>query len=118
MTLLIPGDVQEVLAVPRKERKQLFVTRLAMEYAENIKDAGFPQEQSSQRVRRPRPSAAPQRGGPATDMMMPGMMPDMMMEMFGGPAAPGGARACDGNQNNSSKRRRTEGGSFGFYSSD
>lgn len=37
------GDVQKVISVPRGERRQLFVTRFAVEYAADLETAAFPQ---------------------------------------------------------------------------
>jgi len=38
------SDVQKVASVPRGERKQLFVTRFAVEYAPDLETAPFPQD--------------------------------------------------------------------------
>jgi type IV pilus assembly protein PilM len=37
------GNVQAVRAVPRRQRKQLFVTNIAVDYTDDIATAGFPQ---------------------------------------------------------------------------
>ena len=93
------GDAQGVVAIPRGERKQLFVTRFAMEYAVDVKIAGFPELGGSQSVRRTR-SRSPKGGGMSPDMMMPGMMmmPPGMMDGFGpmggGMPMQGGAAAA------------------------
>ncbi|MHC5180034.1 MAG: hypothetical protein ACYSOS_05865, partial [Planctomycetota bacterium] len=41
------GDVEGVLAVPRGDRQQLFVTRFAMEYSKDVETADFPSIDSS-----------------------------------------------------------------------
>ena len=88
------GDVQGVMAVPRDQRKQLFVTRFAMEYTEDVENAAFPEPGSGRSTRGTRSRTS--RGGEmpgGMDMMMPGMMPGMM-EGFGpaaGGSRPGGA---------------------------
>jgi len=95
------GDVQGVVAVPRGERKQLFVTRFAMKYAADVKIADFPELGSSRSTYRTR-SRTPKGGEMSPDMMMPMMMPGMMpgmMEGFGpgvgGPmSAPGSSAAA------------------------
>jgi type IV pilus assembly protein PilM len=43
------GNVQTVAQVPRPERKQLFVTRFAVEYAGDLETASFPQLTTSMR---------------------------------------------------------------------
>lgn len=73
------GDVQAVMSVPRTERKQLFITRLSLEYAKDLDTAAFPQA-----VGRSSLPTGPRVTGPAMGemMMMEGMMPPMAM---GGP---------------------------------
>ena len=81
------GDIQGVVAVPRNERKQLFVTRFAMEYAQDVKTSDFPEQGSGRTSRRTSPRS---RGGMPDDMMMM----EMMMEGMGpagGMMPPGGA---------------------------
>ncbi|MHC4926285.1 MAG: pilus assembly protein PilM [Planctomycetota bacterium] len=59
------GNAQMVVGIPRNERKQLFLTRFAIEYTSDVETAGFPQ--SGGRSRSARPStpkkAKPSRGG-------------------------------------------------------
>ena len=47
------GDVEGVLAVPRAERKQLFVTRFAMEFTRDIENADFPEPDSGTSIYAP-----------------------------------------------------------------
>ncbi|MDH4202233.1 MAG: type IV pilus assembly protein PilM [Phycisphaerae bacterium] len=66
------GKVEEVLAVPRPERKQLFVTRFAMDFSRDLEKADFPKIETSR----------PGYRAPRRRRTMPGMMdPDMMMDM-------------------------------------
>ncbi len=65
------GDVQGVLAVPRGQRKQFFVTRFAMEYTKDVESAGFPEIGSSRPTRRTR----------SPDAEMPS---EIMLKMLGG----------------------------------
>ncbi|MCE5187237.1 MAG: pilus assembly protein PilM [Planctomycetaceae bacterium] len=72
------GNVEVIKSVPRPERKQMFVTRFAVEYAGDVEKAAFPQlvnkfERGF--------------GGPRAPVMGPQM--DMMM-MEGMPMMPGG----------------------------
>jgi type IV pilus assembly protein PilM len=85
------GDIQGVVAIPRHERKQLFVTRFAMEYAEDVKSSDFPEQGSGRTTRR---APTRRRGGAMPDeMMMEMMMPGMPggMPGTGGMPASGGA---------------------------
>jgi type IV pilus assembly protein PilM len=43
------GDVKKVLATPRSERKQLFVTRIAVDFTDDVATAGFPAQQAGTR---------------------------------------------------------------------
>ncbi|MCI0498180.1 MAG: pilus assembly protein PilM [Planctomycetales bacterium] len=65
------GNVEGVIGVARPERKLLFVTRLAVEYASDLKTAQFPQ-----------PGAQDRTGYPVTRTRGPGMDPKMMAEMM------------------------------------
>ena len=73
------SDAQAIAAIPRQERKQLFVTQFAMKYSESLETANFPEPGARVRTFRRRGSS---RGGGA-------MMDPMMMPGFGG-MMPGG----------------------------
>jgi type IV pilus assembly protein PilM len=79
------GRVEEVLAVPRSERKQLFVTRFAMDFSRDLEKADFPKIETG----RPGYRSSPRQ------KTVPGMVDPMMMEMMmdmrtggGSPAGP------------------------------
>ena len=76
------ANAQAVLAVPRPERKQLFVTRFAAEYTDDVATANFPQSNAKTRSRGSR--SIRRRGGGA----VPGGMPFGGFGGFGG--LPGG----------------------------
>ena len=80
------GDIQGVIAVPRGERKQLFVTRFAMEYTQDVKSADFPKLDSSRSTGRTHSRTT--RGGRMPMEMMPGR--PGMPGMRGMPGMPGG----------------------------
>jgi len=82
------GKVEEVLAIPRAERKQLFVTGYAMKFSRDLEKADFPKIETSRpgyrtphrRIKRP--------GKTEMDIEME-MMEMEMMEMEGFPGSPG-----------------------------
>ena len=87
------GNAQAVLEVPRTERKQLFITRFAAEYTDDVASSKFPQSNAKTRSRR---SGSRRRGGgvmpgmPGGFPMMPGGMPGGFPMMPGGmPGMPG-----------------------------
>ncbi|MEN8126266.1 MAG: type IV pilus assembly protein PilM [Planctomycetota bacterium] len=86
------GNVEGVLAVPREERKQLFVTRFAMEFTRDIENADFPKPDTGrtgyqQKYKKKKPGMDP--------MMDPMFMDEMgMMDGFGGAMPPGGGMAA------------------------
>ncbi len=105
------GNVQEVMAIERSERKQLFVTRFAIEYAEDVETAGFPQANTGTGRRSSRSSR--RRGAGAGPMMMP----DMMMPEFDmmRPMAPQGRPANNrGAAKGTGKDAEEETGGAGF----
>lgn len=67
------GNVQAVRAVPRQQRKQLFITNIAVDYTDDIVTAGFPQTNQQTGFRRPT-----RRGPVVPDVMF-------MRDEFGGP---------------------------------
>ena len=76
------GDVKKVLEIPRKERKQIFVTNMSVYFADDIATAEFGGEGFLKEGKRKKTT---------TGMfgMMPGMgMPGMMMPGMGMPGAP------------------------------
>jgi type IV pilus assembly protein PilM len=81
------GDVQGVVTIPRPERKQLFVTRFVMEFAEDVKLAPFPKPDSGRRRSRG-PRTRQQRGNMMDPMMMDPMRMRMMQMMEGGVPGP------------------------------
>ena len=76
------GDVEGVLAVPRGDRQQLFVTRFAMEYSKDVETADFPSIDSSKGYKI---SPTMPGGGGKEDMML--MRRNMMLRRggMGGP---------------------------------
>ena len=98
------GDIQGVLAIPRGERKQLFVTRFAMEYAKDVKTADFPKPGSGRTIRR----GATRRGSTAMDEMM------MMEMMMGEGMMPGGGMMPPGGGATPKKEEEQEEGGSGF----
>jgi type IV pilus assembly protein PilM len=79
------GNVEGVLTVPRSERKLLFVTRIAMEYSDDLKTAKFPQPDAARSMMfgggmmRPGRMAGPMLPfNPAGDML-PGEMEGLSM---------------------------------------
>jgi type IV pilus assembly protein PilM len=99
------GDIQGVIAIPRGERKQLFVTRFAMEYAKDVKTADFPKQGSGRTIRR----TSTRRGGAAGEGMMEMME---MMEMMRG--TPGGGGMMPGGGATPKKEEEQEEGGPGF----
>ena len=94
------GKVEEVLAIPRAERKQLFVTRFAMDFSRDLEKADFPKIETGRSGYR-----TPQRRRPVPGMMMDPMMMEMMMpgvDMRAGsmptPGSPGGIPGGDTEQ--------------------
>ena len=79
------GKVEEVMAVPRAERKQLFITSFAMQYATDLEKADFPKADTSGPGYR-----TPRRQGQVPGMLNP-MMDSFMMDPMMGRGAPGSA---------------------------
>ena len=82
------GDVDAIKAIPRAGRKQLFVTKVAIRYADNLAAEGFGESATR--------AASQSTGGGMGGMGMPGMggpgmgMPGMGMPGMGGPGMGGG----------------------------
>lgn len=83
------GDTRAILEIPRDQRKQLFVTRFAMEYTDDLQKSDFPTPDSGSRSYRSTPR---KKKGGDMDMMMDPMMMEMMMIGEGGGMPPGGQR--------------------------
>ncbi|HOK95016.1 MAG TPA: pilus assembly protein PilM [Anaerohalosphaeraceae bacterium] len=79
------GNVEGVLAVPRPERKLLFITRIAMEYSDDLAKAKFPQPGTQDRTMTPR------RRTPTMPILI-----DPMLEMMQPPVMPGGDMGIPG----------------------
>jgi len=73
---LARGDVQAIRAIPRPQRKQVFISRVMIQYAADLSTAAFPEPGRTQTL--------------SPTMMMPGIMPGMMPEMPATPAMDGG----------------------------
>jgi type IV pilus assembly protein PilM len=88
------GDTKTIAAIPRPDRKQLFITQFAMKYSESIEAAGFPEPGARVRTFRRRGSSG-LGGGEMMDpmMMMPGMTPGG--PMMGAQTTPGGREVED-----------------------
>ena len=91
------GNVEGVLAVPRAERKQLFVTQFKMEYSTDLEEADFPKSDRSGGYHGKKKSAGkgpmmPMEMMDPMFMTMPGGMPPMPTQMpsAGGPGMGGG----------------------------
>ena len=65
------GNVQAMVAVPRSQRKQLFVTQIAVEYADDIKAAAFPQKSKQTGISSMRRRRTPVNEGQLQFMMDP-----------------------------------------------
>ncbi len=74
------GDVETVMNIPRHQRKQMFITRLVIEPAQDISQRGFPDvSRDTSRRQRSAPTRTGGRGQP--EMMMDDFMMDDMMMM-------------------------------------
>jgi hypothetical protein len=72
------GDAKAIAAIPRPERKQLFVTQFAMKYSESVETATFPEPGARVRTFTRRGSSRGGAGAMDSMMLMPGyegMMP-------------------------------------------
>jgi len=73
----VRGDLQTIRAIPRPQRKQVFVTRVMIQYASDLSDAAFPEPGQTMMYNQ-------------QTMTMPGMMPGMPMTPMGDPMMGGG----------------------------
>ncbi|MHC4930118.1 MAG: hypothetical protein ACYTFU_10715, partial [Planctomycetota bacterium] len=87
------GDTKTIAAIPRPDRKQLFITQFAMKYSEFLEAAGFPEPGARVRTFRRRGSSGLGGGEMMDPMMMPGMMPGG--PMMGAQTMPGGREVED-----------------------
>lgn len=85
------GNVDKLTAVPRKERKQLFITGMKISYSDDLRATSFNQSAGGGTRTRPSKSGAGGGGG-MPGMMMPGGMPGGLPggADFGFPPASGG----------------------------
>lgn len=60
------GNVQAVMSIPRQDRRQLFVTRFAIEFTADVETASFPQPKTGGRRSSPRRSSSTTSRRPST----------------------------------------------------
>ena len=71
------GDVEKILQIPRKERKQIFITNMSVYFAEDVSYAAFGSDEFRMGGGRQQQQAVPGMGMPPGMMGMPFGMPGM-----------------------------------------